>query len=130
MSNNELEDEKQLKNTRNISLFMYAGIRNIEPNTPPFIIDRTEDNFKEEYLKLLFEQSKNNNRILRIVGSLFCTISVVLFFIPLPLAVPIGLAMICYDEHNWWPFVIYMIWVIIALWGMWLDDKIKWMDYN
>lgn len=59
--------------------------------------------------------------------TLMCILPVVLFFIPLPLAVPIGVAAICYEEHNWWPFAIYMGWFLVGVIGMHLDDKIKWM---
>lgn len=56
-----------------------------------------------------------------------CILPVALFFIPLPLAVPIGIAGMCYDEHNWWPLALYLLWVIAGLVGMKIDDNIKWM---
>lgn len=57
-----------------------------------------------------------------------CILPVVLFFIPIPFAVPIAIAETCYEEHNWWPFAFYILWTMAGGIGMYLDDKHKWMQ--
>lgn len=57
-----------------------------------------------------------------------CITPVALLFFPFPLALPIMLAGIAYNERNWWPFAIYIALVIGGVIGMYMDNKIKWMS--
>jgi hypothetical protein len=66
--------------------------------------------------------------IIKKIVTFICIVPVVLFFIPIPFAVPIAIAGTCYEEHNWWPLAIYLVWVCAGLIGMRFDDRIKWMQ--